>query len=71
MIAVVDKGVIVELGSHSQLMDQKGIYADLCTQQWGNTDGEEFLGFDEGADATPAGNGDIAPVGEAIREALL
>ena len=32
-ILVIDKGHIIEQGSHDRLMAQKGFYADLCKQQ--------------------------------------
>ena len=37
-IAVLDRGGVKELGSHSELLDQKGLYRDLWTRQGAKED---------------------------------
>lgn len=39
-LIVMDKGQIIEQGSHQQLLDKKGIYAQLWAHQTGNYLGE-------------------------------
>lgn len=34
MILVMDKGNIIEQGTHEQLLDKKGFYADLYNSQF-------------------------------------
>jgi len=38
---VLDKGRIIEEGTHSQLLDRKGLYAQLWAHQSGGFLGEE------------------------------
>jgi ATP-binding cassette subfamily B multidrug efflux pump len=45
-LIVLDKGKIIESGSHSELVGEGGIYADLWTRQSGG-----FLADHEEADA--------------------
>jgi len=54
-LVVMDKGQIVETGSHSELLAQGGIYARLWAHQSGG-----FLGEEDG-DATMAGAADATP----------
>ena len=37
-IVVMDKGKIVEIGTHQELLDAEGHYADLCRIQSGSSD---------------------------------
>ncbi|KAJ8288106.1 hypothetical protein COCON_G00007650 [Conger conger] len=41
VIAGFDNGVVTELGTHQELMNLKGIYYSLVTQQSSDTDGED------------------------------
>ena len=42
-IAVVDKGAVVEIGTHEELLEYNGIYAELWRKQHsGRPDAEEF-----------------------------
>jgi ATP-binding cassette subfamily B multidrug efflux pump len=41
-LIVIDKGTIVEQGSHQELLDQKGIYAQLWAHQTGGFLAEDF-----------------------------
>jgi ABC-type multidrug transport system fused ATPase/permease subunit len=45
-LIIMDKGAIVEMGSHRELLAQGGIYASLWRRQSGG-----FLDLDAGADA--------------------
>jgi ABC-type multidrug transport system fused ATPase/permease subunit len=46
-IAVMDKGLIVDVGSHAELMAHGGRYADLVAA------GQAVVAPDSGAEATP------------------
>jgi ABC-type multidrug transport system fused ATPase/permease subunit len=45
-IAVIDKGVVVELGKHDELIHQNGLYAYLWSKQKGGITKRYFLCFD-------------------------
>ena len=40
-LVVIDQGRIIEMGTHQELLDKKGVYAKLWTRQRGG-----FLGVD-------------------------
>ncbi|MEZ4634343.1 MAG: ABC transporter ATP-binding protein [Caldilineaceae bacterium] len=43
-IVVLDQGRVVELGSHEELLRQRGRYYNLYTMQWAAEDGDQGLG---------------------------
>lgn len=46
-IAVMEKGRVVELGTHKELISKGGVYSNLCNLQFGSEDAESHESVDE------------------------